>query len=160
MKSTVERAGLLPAVEVGAMDRILVGLDASPRSVGIIEAATELARRTGGKLILFRAVGVPHEIPVEAYSMTPASLAELLEREAQKYLDQVAAALPKGMVALTTVHVGTPWQGICAAADQHAADMIVIGSHGYSGLDRLIGTTAAKVVNHAKQSVLVVRGRL
>ena len=36
-------------------------------------------------------------------------------------------------------------------------DLIVIGSHGYSGIDRLIGTTAAKVVNHAKQSVLVVR---
>ncbi len=140
------------------MDRILVGLDASPRSEGVLETATELARRTGGKLILFRAVGVPHEIPVEAYTMTPANLAELLEREAKKYLDQVAAALPKDMVALTEVHVGTPWQGICAAADHHAADMIVIGSHGYSGLDRVIGTTAAKVVNHAKQSVLVVRG--
>jgi len=147
------------AVEIETMDRILVGLDASPRSEGILATATELARRTGGKLILFRAVGVPHEIPVEAYSMTPASLAELLEREAKTYLDQIAATLPKDMVAMTTVHVGTPWQGICAAADEQAADLIVIGSHGYSGLDRVIGTTAAKVVNHAKQSVLVVRGR-
>jgi universal stress protein F len=141
------------------MDRILVGLDASPRSEGVLATATELARRTGGKLILFRAVGVPHDVPVEAYSMTPAGLAELLEREARKYLDQVAATLPKDMVALITVHVGTPWQGICAAADEHQADMIVIGSHGYSVLDRLVGTTAAKVVNHATQSVLVVRGR-
>jgi nucleotide-binding universal stress UspA family protein len=91
--------------------------------------------------------------------MTPASLAELLEQEAKKYLDQMAAALPPGLLAGTVVHVGTPWQGICSAADHHQADMIVIGSHGYSGLDRLIGTTAAKVVNHAKQSVLVVRGR-
>lgn len=140
------------------MNRILVGLDGSPRAEGVVGAAKELAQRTGGKLILFRAVGVPHEIPVEAYSMTPASLADLLEREATKYLEQVAATLPERMVAGTTVHVGTPWQGICAAADQHEADMIVIGSHGYSGLDRLIGTTAAKVVNHAKQSVLVVRG--
>jgi len=141
------------------MDRILVGLDASARAASVLETATELARRTGGKLILFRAVGVPHEIPVEAYSMTPANLAELLEREAKKYLDQLATALPPGMLAETVVHVGTPWQGICSAADHHQADMIVIGSHGYSGLDRLIGTTAAKVVNHARQSVLVVRGR-
>jgi nucleotide-binding universal stress UspA family protein len=139
------------------MDRILVGLDASDRAVEVLEAATELARRTGGKLILFRAVGVPHEIPVEAYSMTPANLAELLEREAQGYLDRIAATLPPGMLLEAVVHVGTPWQGICAAADRYQADMIVIGSHGYSGLDRLIGTTAAKVVNHAKQSVLVVR---
>ena len=140
------------------MDRILVGLDASARAARVLETAVELARRTGGKLILFRAVGVPHEIPVEAYSMTPANLAELLEREAMQYLDQVAKTLPPGMLADKIVHVGTPWQGVCGAADQHKADMIVIGSHGYSGLDRLLGTTAAKVVNHAKQSVLVVRG--
>ena len=66
------------------MDRILVGLDGSPRSPGVLDAAAELARRTGGKLILFRAVGVPHEIPVEAYTMTPAALADLLQREAQR----------------------------------------------------------------------------
>jgi nucleotide-binding universal stress UspA family protein len=139
------------------MDRILVGLDASERAGLVLETAADLARRTGGKLILFRAVGVPHEIPVEAYTMTPANLAELLEREAKKYLEKVAAGLPAGMVAESVVHVGTPWQGIVSAADQRRADMIVIGSHGYSGLDRLIGTTASKVVNHAHQSVLVVR---
>jgi nucleotide-binding universal stress UspA family protein len=140
------------------MNRILVGLDASVRATGVIEAAAALARGTGGKLILFRAVGVPHEIPVEAYAMTPDGVGEMLEQEAKKYLDQVAAVLPAGLVEQTVVHTGTPWQGICAAADQHQADLIVIGSHGYAGLDRLIGTTAAKVVDHAKQSVLVVRG--
>lgn len=140
------------------MDRILVGLDASPRAADVLDTAMELARRTGGKLILFRAVGVPHEVPVEAYTMSPASLAELLQRDAQRYLDDVAAKLPAGMVLQTVVAVGTPWQGICAAADQHDVALVVIGSHGYSGLDKLIGTTAGKVVNHAKQSVLVVRG--
>src|SRR5271165_2600483 len=106
------------------MNRILVGLNASPRAESVLDAAAELARRTGGKIILFRAVGVPHEIPVEAYSMTPANLAEMLEREAMKYLDQVAKAIPADMLAGTFVHVGTPWQGICSAADHQKADMI------------------------------------
>lgn len=141
------------------MDRILVGLDASSRAADVVTTAVELARRVGGKLILFRAVGVPHEIPAEAYSVTPASLAEMLEREAKNYLVKVAQELPPDLVEDIVVHLGTPWQGICAAADDRKADLIVIGSHGYAGLDRLIGTTAAKVVNHAKQSVLVVRGR-
>jgi nucleotide-binding universal stress UspA family protein len=140
------------------MNKILVGLDASPRAQAVIEAAAALAKKTGKKLVLFRAVGVPHEVPVEAYTMTPASLAELLEREAKGYLDKVAARVAPELVAETVVHIGTPWQGICAAADHYQADLIVIGSHGYSGLDRLIGTTAGKVVNHATQSVLVVRG--
>ncbi|MFT3773982.1 MAG: universal stress protein [Minicystis sp.] len=140
------------------MDRILVGLDASPNADGVLDTATELARRTGGKLILFRAVGIPNEIPIEAYTMTPASLADLLQREAEKYLDAIAAKLPAGLMAEKVVTVGTPWRSICAAADAHNADLIIIGSHGYSGIDKLIGTTAGKVVNHAKQSVLVVRG--
>src|SRR4051812_34814596 len=109
------------------MERILVGLDASPRTGDILDTAVDLARRLGARLILFRAVGVPHEIPVEAYRMSPASVAELLEREAKSYLDQVAAALPPGMVLETVVGVGTPWQGICSAADHHKADLIMIG---------------------------------
>lgn len=141
------------------MNRMLVGLDASPRASDVLAAATELARRTGGKLILFRAVGVPVDIPMDAYSMTPASLAELLDREAKEYLDDIAATLPAGVVLKTVVGVGTPWQALCTAADQHRAGLIIIGSHGYSGLDKLMGTTAGKVVNHASQSVLVVRGR-
>ena len=124
------------------MDRILVGLDASPRAEDVLETAVELARRTGGRLILFRAVGVPHEIPVEAYTMTPASLADLLEREAKSYLERITSALPAGLVLETVVGVGTPWQAICAAADHHKAEIILIGSHGYSGLDRLITPAA------------------
>ena len=139
------------------MDRILVGLDGSPRAAGVLDAALQLARHVGARLVLFRAVGVPHEIPVEAYSMTPASLAEMLQRSAKRYLDHAAAELPAGTVVETVVGIGTPWQAICAAAEHHGADLIVIGSHGYSGLDRLIGTTAGKVVNHASRSVLVVR---
>ncbi len=139
------------------MDRILVGLDASPRAAGTLHTAVELARRIGGKVLLFRAVGIPVGIPHEAYSMSPASLADLLETEAKTYLAQAAAKVPPELLLGTAVGVGTPWQAVCAAADHNSIDIIVIGSHGYSGIDRLIGTTASKIVNHAKQSVFVVR---
>ncbi len=45
--------------------------------------------------------------------------------------------------------LATPWQGLCTIAEGCEADLIVIGSHGYGGLDRVLGTTAARVVNHA-----------
>jgi universal stress protein F len=150
------RVGYRPGEDT-AMDRILVGLDASPRAAGVLNVAIELARRAGGKLLLFRAVGIPIEVPIEAYSMSPASLAEMLEKDAKDYLDRIAQQVPPELLLGTAVGVGTPWQSVCAAADHHNADLVVIGSHGYSGLDRVIGTTAAKIVNHAKQSVLVVR---
>ena len=141
------------------MDRILVGLDASPRAAGVLQKSVDLARRGNGKLLLFRAVGIPVGIPHEAYSMSPASLADLLETEAKTYLEQAAAKIPPELLLGTVIGVGTPWQAICTAADHNNIDLIIIGSHGYSGIDRLIGTTAAKVVNHATQSVLVMRQR-
>ena len=139
------------------MDRILVGLDASPRSNDVLTAAAHLATRAGGKLLLFRAVGVPHEVPVEAYSMAPVEVADLIRKQAQSYLDDLLATLPEAVRLGSIAAIGIPWQAICDAAKHHHADLIVIGSHGYSAIDRLVGTTAAKVVNHAACSVLVVR---
>jgi len=139
------------------MDRILVGLDGSARAAKVLHEGVELARRTGGKVFLFRAVGIPIEVPAEAYAMSPDSLADLLQAEARKYLDGMAAQVPAELLLGVEVGVGTPWRSICAEAEAQKIDLIVIGSHGYSGLDRLIGTTAAKVVNHAPCSVYVVR---
>ena len=52
------------------------------------------------------------------------------------------------------------WDAICSHALEHDVDVIVIGSHDYRFLDRIVGTTAAKVVNHADRPVLVVRPKV
>ena len=137
--------------------RILVGLDASPRSKEVLQAAMGLAKRTGGKLLLLRTVGVPHEIPPEAYVLPPHQLSEMLVRESKTALDELAKSVPAEQLDKTRVEIGTAWQTLCSIAKEENVDMIVVGSHGYSGLDRLVGTTAAKIVNHADRSVLVVR---
>jgi nucleotide-binding universal stress UspA family protein len=139
------------------MDKILVGLDASPRARDVLDTAVNLAKKTGGRLVLFRAVGIPLGLPPEAYAMSPDSLENMLEQEARRYLEGLAADVPAGLVESVHVHAGTPWRSICATAQEFGVDLIVIGSHGYQGLDRLVGTTASKVVNHAECSVLVVR---
>ncbi len=140
------------------MKLILVGLDASERAPAVLRAAIDLAQRTSAKLILFRAIGIPHEVPADAYTMSPATLADRLDRDARLYLEEVAGTCPPGVVADRVVQMGVAWQALCSAGERLGVDLILLGSHGYSGLDRLLGTTAAKVVNHAKQSVLVVRG--
>jgi len=65
--------------------------------------------------------------------------------------------VPAELLGGTQIVIGVAWQAICDGAHEQQADLVVIGSHGYSGFDRLLGTTAAKVVNHAQCSVLVVR---
>lgn len=139
------------------MNTILVGLDTSSRAPEVLATAQTLAERLGAQLILFRAIQIPVEIPAEAYTMSPGDLADHLRICAMEELSAIAEKMPSTVRAVTAVSLGVAWHAICAAAKTHNADLIVIGSHGFSGLDHILGTTAAKVVNHAVQSVLVVR---
>lgn len=139
------------------MKKILVALDGSEREAGVLAAALELGKRTDAKVLLFRAVGIPKDIPIEAFTTAPDDLARLLEKQANADLDRLAKAAPSGLVIGTRVLLGTPWSAIEQAAKEADVDLIVIGAHGYGTLDRLIGTTASKVVNHADRPVLVVR---
>jgi universal stress protein F len=139
------------------MKRILVGLDGSPRSPAVLEVATTLARAQGAKLVLLRSVGLPPDVPQDFWKMTDEPLLDLLNDRARAYLETLVAQVPKELFDRVEVAVGVPWQAICDAARRDKVDLIVVGSHGYAGLDHLLGTTAAKVVNHAPCSVLVAR---
>lgn len=140
------------------MNRILVALDGSPRATQVLDAATATARAHGGKILLLRAVAIPTDLPQDSWKATDMPLLDVLRRHCEAYIEEQSEGLPKELVESIEVRIGVPWEAICAAARDTRADLIVIGSHGYSTLDRVLGTTAAKVVNHAPCSVLVVRG--
>lgn len=139
------------------MNIVLVALDASQRSPKVLEAAVDLAKRTGAKLHLLRAVGLPPEIPMSPFGVSPDGFLQVLVDEAKSQLEHATAAVPAELVLSRETRIGTPWVAICEAAKEKKADLIIVGSHGYQGIDRLLGTTAAKVVNHAECSVLVAR---
>jgi universal stress protein F len=139
------------------MKRILVALDASDRAGRVLAAAARLAEVTGAKLVLFRAINVPSDLPREVLAVTDLRLEDALKRNAHADLDRMAGTLPAGLVEEITAEFATPWDGICRAGRTHDADLIMIGSHGFGGIDHLLGTTAAKVVNHADRNVFVVR---
>ena len=142
-----------------SFQKILVALDASPRAPGVLAVAVDIARRYSAKVLLFRAVGIPpaSELQREAMEEIPDKVPEMLEHHAEHDLVDWAKQVPTELLGKVSVHMGTAWQAICRAADEEGCDLIVIGSHGYGGLDVILGTTAAKVVNHAERSVLVVR---
>ncbi|MGE5185004.1 MAG: universal stress protein [Acidobacteriota bacterium] len=138
------------------MKRILVALDSSPRAELVLSTAARLAATTGAKLVLFRAITLP-ELPNEVFAMPQARVEDILRAEAHAQLDKLAAAVDRALIERITTELATPWDGITREAKKVDADLIVIGSHGYGRLDRLLGTTAAKVVNHADRNVLIVR---
>ena len=130
------------------MKRILVCLDASPRAPFVLQTATDLATKTGAKLVLLRSVGIPAEIDQEFYVHAAQSMTDMLVDKAKKELDALSKGTPPGIIEGYDVHIGTPWDTICREAKARDCDLVIVGSHGYSGLDRILGTTAAKVVNH------------
>jgi universal stress protein F len=139
------------------MKRILVGLDGSSRAPAVLDAGVALAKNQGARVVLLRSVGLPPDVPQDFWRTTEEPLLEVLKRRAKEYLDGLAAKVPQDCFGGIEIAVGVPWQAICEMARAVEADVVVIGSHGYSGFDRVLGTTAAKVVNHAPCTVVVVR---
>lgn len=142
------------------MKRILVAIDASPRAPKVLAAADQLAALAGATLIVYRAIHVAPDIPPEALAATDRRLEDFLLSNARADLERMTAAIPRERIEKLLAEFATPWDGICRAASENAVDLVVIGSHGYGVIDRLLGTTAAKVVNHTEQNVLVVRAPL
>jgi nucleotide-binding universal stress UspA family protein len=140
------------------MKSVLVALDGSPRAPAVLNMAIAHAEAIGAELVLLRAVGVPHDLPLTAMAMSPSDVLSILEQRAKSELTELARSLvPTGIPWKIRVETRSAWDAICQAAQTIDASLIVIGAHGYGTLDRLLGTTSARVVNHADRSVLVVR---
>jgi len=140
--------------------RILVALDGSPRARKVLDVAVRLAELTGAKLVFYRAITVSPDLPREALVETDRRLEDILVSNARTDLQRIAAEVPPALVEQVVTGFATPWDGICRVARDLDVDLIAIGSHGYGGIDRVLGTVAAKVVNHADRNVFVVRTTL
>jgi nucleotide-binding universal stress UspA family protein len=139
------------------MTKILVPVDSTPVVSAVLAAAVDEARWRGAELVLLRALGIPSELPLEAYALAPDQVAALVERSARGELDALCAQLPSGVTATVRVEYGAAWRVICDVARQEAVALVVIGAHGHRTLDGLLGTTASRVVTHLDRPLLVVR---
>jgi nucleotide-binding universal stress UspA family protein len=136
---------------------IVVGLDSSAIASEVLARACALARYEGGELHVVRAVTVGLELPAEALPLVPADFERRVLEASQRALEHFVQPGGRDRVASMEARIGVPWQVICDVARERGATLIVIGAHAYKTLDRILGTTAAKVVNHAPCSVYVVR---
>ncbi|OIP59051.1 MAG: hypothetical protein AUK38_06435 [Nitrospirae bacterium CG2_30_41_42] len=139
---------------------ILFPTDFSEGSSQALQYAADIARRYGAKLYLLYVV---HEI-VEAggwYVPHPSmdNIYKDLVRDAQKELDEYGLEELEGLNGIERrVLRGVPHEVIVKFASDNRIDLIIIGTHGRKGIDRILfGSTAAYVVRHAPCPVLTVR---
>lgn len=137
---------------------MLVGLDGSIRTTTVFRAAMDLALQLGARTILFRAVDVPPEFPPAAATRRRDELAPKLLADARADLDDLAG-IARRLGVDTQSHVvrsSEAWRAIVDAADSLEVDAIVVGSHGFGLIDRVLGTNAARVADRAHCLVVVV----
>jgi nucleotide-binding universal stress UspA family protein len=142
--------------------RICCPIDFSDASRAALEVAADLARRNAGTLQLLHAYPIPgYTFPDGSVIASPVMMQELAEG-AQRHLDEWRAeALKLGAPAVeVATAIGEPAREIVAFAAQQEVDLLVLGTHGRTGLEHaLMGSVAERVVRKARCPVLTVRPR-
>jgi nucleotide-binding universal stress UspA family protein len=141
------------------LHRILVAVDSSERTNDVFDAAAELAQKFNATLYVVRAIVISPEFPPAAAASAADPLPPHLKRLAFADLTSLWKRAPDLAPTVPIVGIGQPPNVILETAQDFDVDLIVIGSHGYHGWDRVLGTTAANIANHADRNVLVVHAR-
>ncbi len=142
------------------IERILCPTDFSDASRGSVEAGVELARHFGAELILLHVVPVLPALPPDPnFVFRVPEFERLLHADAEKRLGELRAAVAgRDVPARVVVAHGSAADEILAVARRERADVVVIATHGSTGLGHLVfGSVAEKVVRHAECPVLTVR---
>ena len=143
--------------------RILIPLDGSALAANALKPAMRIAQAQEGETLLLRVVEPVPVMMGDAFGQPlvwPIETTTELSAAAQRYLDAVKEewqpVLPK---INTCVEVGTPANSIIGHAEQHDIDLIVMTTHGTSGIERwMMGSVAERVLRNAPCPVLILRG--
>lgn len=140
---------------------ILVPIDFSAPSRKALGYAVSIARQFKAKLTLLHVVE-PVATPDFAAAFPLALQDNSLSATAKQELEGLvrASRMPHGMVEKILVRFGRSFHEIASAARARKVNLIIISTHGYTGLKHaLLGSTTERVVRHAPCPVLVVRQR-
>ncbi len=139
---------------------ILVAVDFSDSSDNAFQMALSMAKSYSARLIVLHIINEP--VDMRGFYVPHISFAEL-ESEIKEGAEKMMESFCNDHLAdfdnyESLVVSGLPYEGIIDQAEKNSADLIVIGTHGRSGLDHvLFGSTAEKVVRKSHIPVLTVR---
>jgi len=143
--------------------RVLFGTDFSHASRPAFRRAVALARQSRGRLLIVHVV--PSGMPMGAEGYVTARMYQEMEtairKSAQKQLDRLVAQAKKAGVAVRGLLLtGAAPEAIALTARKERSDVVIVGTHGRTGLDRLLaGSVASRIVGTAPCPVMTVRPR-
>lgn len=143
--------------------KILIPTDGSPLSAQSANAGVSLARTLGAEVVALYvtqpfAATIGFDGMAAAYAITDEDYEKASTEQAKKYVQAIVDRADTGGVKASPVVVSNfnVADGIDQAAKDHGCDLIFMGSHGRSGLSRLLlGSVTSKVLSISETSVLV-----
>jgi nucleotide-binding universal stress UspA family protein len=137
---------------------IVAGTDFSDPSLPALAAACEEARRIGGHVVFVHSLELPFAIPggpLVEWAIQPSDITSVSGDAMRRLQDVLAAQGIGGECRVVQEQAGT---ALVREAEAVGADLLVVGTHGRTGIDRvLLGSVAEAVIRLAPCSVLVVR---
>ena len=137
--------------------RIVVAVDATPQGAAALALASQLAAEQGATLTIATVVGRPGTYYAPPDVVVDPALDERVAQDARELLERAAAmARGAGVTASTCMHEGDVVGAILACIGEHDADLVVVGTHGRSGIARVFqGSVAEGVLRSTTIPVLV-----
>jgi nucleotide-binding universal stress UspA family protein len=142
------------------MKPVMLATDGSPTAEQATTKAIELAKLLGAPLVIVTAWDIPYS--TLGYAAVPVipDLDEVGKEQADKVSKDAAKRARDAGVDVQAITLrGFPVEEICLAAEKYRPQLLVIGSHGWGPIKRMVfGSVSTGVLHHACCPVLVVRG--
>ncbi|MEP0263653.1 universal stress protein [Dokdonia sp.] len=143
--------------------KILVPTDFSEQAENALRVAADLARKYGSEINLLHMLELPMQLVDGASGGSKSDLPEaifFMKLAHQKFEKMMNAPFLEGINVYETAEFDGAFEGIMEYTEKYQADLVVMGSHGATGLQELlIGSNTEKVVRNSKIPVLVIKRR-
>ncbi|NWK73659.1 universal stress protein [Acinetobacter sp. SwsAc6] len=147
---------------MSAYSHILVALDESPMAYAAVEQALSLAQDLKSQVTIMSVIAIDPFVGVDFYKVAPAITDYFMqaEKNAKERLEDVKQSFVRDglSVNIKLIHGVSPSQGIIQVADEVNADLIIMGSHGRRGIQKvMLGSVAQNVLTQSPIPVLIVK---
>jgi universal stress protein A len=140
------------------LKKILVPTDFSDRATKALQYATSFARQFRAEILCLHVIEIPYGAGEAGFVSEMETFRKNMLKETKERMDALLERETAGITSRGDVRSGAPYHEITQAAQEDDVDLIIIATHGRTGLSRLfLGSTTERVVRHAHCPVLVVR---
>lgn len=137
------------------MKKILIALDDGPPSEKVASIGFQLGQQLSAEIALVSVVDTT--ALMTDGDVTPRELADIIKNDFKKSQQMLIDKVFKDYKVWTFVEEGKPYEPILKVAEEWEADLIILGTHGRTGLSHLLmGSVAEKVVRHSTKPLFIV----